>query len=42
MISGATDGAIRAMDGAGNAVGPELTHDGGDGKQLSIVGNLSV
>jgi uncharacterized secreted repeat protein (TIGR03808 family) len=42
MISGATDGAIRAMDGAGNAVGPELTHGGGDGKQLSIVGNLSV
>jgi hypothetical protein len=41
MISGATDGAIRAMDGEGNAVGPELTH-GGDGKQLSIVGNLSV
>ena len=42
MISGATDGAIRAMDGAGNAVGPELTHDGGNGKQLSIIGNLSV
>lgn len=39
---GATDGAIRAMDGSGNAVGSELTHGGGDAKQLSIVGNLSV
>jgi uncharacterized secreted repeat protein (TIGR03808 family) len=41
MVSGATDGAIRAMDGDGNPTGPELTHGGGDGK-LTVVGNLSV
>lgn len=40
MVSGATDGAIRAMDGNGDPTGPELTH-GGDGK-LSLIGNLSV
>jgi uncharacterized secreted repeat protein (TIGR03808 family) len=40
MVSGATDGAIRAMDGNGDPTGPELTH-GGDGK-LTVVGNLSV
>jgi uncharacterized secreted repeat protein (TIGR03808 family) len=41
MVSGATDGAIRAMDGNGDPSGPELTHGGGDGK-LTVVGNLSV
>ncbi len=41
MVSGATDGAIRAMDGNGDPTGPELTHGGGDGK-LSVIGNLSV
>ena len=41
MVSGATDGAIRAMDGNGDPTGPELTHGGGDGK-LTVVGNLSV
>ena len=41
MVSGATDGAIRAMDGNGDPAGPELTHGGGDGK-LTVVGNLSV
>ena len=40
MVSGATGGAIRAMDGAGGPTGPELTH-GADGK-LSLAGNLSV
>jgi uncharacterized secreted repeat protein (TIGR03808 family) len=40
MVSGATDGAIRAMDGAGEPTGPELTH-GADGK-LSLAGNLAV
>lgn len=42
MISGATDGAIRAMDGEGSPVGPDLAHGSSDGKLLSIVGNLSV
>ena len=41
MVSGATDGAIRAMDGNGDPTGPELTHGGGDGK-LTVIGNLSV
>ena len=41
MVSGATDGAIRAMDGNGDPTGPELTHAGGEGK-LTVVGNLSV
>jgi len=41
MVSGATDGAIRAMNGNGDPSGPELTHGGGDGK-LTVVGNLSV
>jgi hypothetical protein len=41
MVSGATQGAIRAMDGNGDPTGPELTHSGGDGK-LSVIGNLSV
>lgn len=42
MISGAEDGAIRAMDGNGHAVGPELKDGDGDDKLLSIAGNLSV
>ena len=41
MVSGATQGAIRAMDGNGDPTGPELTHAGGDGK-MSVIGNLSV
>lgn len=41
MVSGATQGAIRAMDGNGDPTGPELSHGGGDGK-LSVTGNLSV
>ena len=42
MVSGATDGAIRAMDGQGNPTGPELAHGGGNDKLMSIAGNLSV
>jgi hypothetical protein len=42
MVSGATDGAIRAMDEQGNPTGPELAHGGGNDKLLSIAGNLSV
>ncbi|MEO8420685.1 MAG: TIGR03808 family TAT-translocated repetitive protein [Hyphomicrobium sp.] len=42
MVSGATDGAIRAMDPQGNPTGPELTHGGSNDKLLSIAGNLSV
>lgn len=41
MVSGASDGAIRGMDGEGNPTGPELAHGSGD-KLLSIMGNLSV
>lgn len=42
MISGAPDGAIRAMDGSGAPVGPELAQGGRNDKLLSIAGNLSV
>ena len=42
MISGATDGAIRAMDGNGNPTGADLTRGGSNDKLLSIAGNLSV
>ncbi|MEI9901388.1 MAG: hypothetical protein WDN31_16020 [Hyphomicrobium sp.] len=42
MISGASGGAIRGMDGNGDPVGPDLTHGGGDDKLLAIAGNLSV
>ena len=42
MVSGATDGAIRAMDAQGNPTGAELTHGGSNDKLLSIAGNLSV
>lgn len=42
MISGAADGAIRAMDGAGNPTGPELAREGSPNARLSISGNLVV
>jgi uncharacterized secreted repeat protein (TIGR03808 family) len=43
MISGASDGAIRGMDGEGNPTGPDLTQGGsGTDKHLSLAGNLSV
>lgn len=42
MISGASDGAIRAMDGNGDPVGADLTHGAGSDKLLAISGNLSV
>ena len=42
MVSGATDGAIRAMDAQGTPTGPELAHGGSNDKLLSIAGNLSV
>jgi hypothetical protein len=42
MISGASDGAIRGMDGEGNPTGPDLAHGGGTDKLLSIAGNLAV
>ena len=32
MVSGATDGAIRAMDAQGNPTGPELAHGGSNDK----------
>ncbi len=41
MVSGASDGAIRAMDGHGEPVGPDLTH-GGSNALLAITGNLAV
>ncbi len=41
MVSGATDGAIRAMDAQGNPTGPELAHGGSNDKLLSIAGNAS-
>lgn len=42
MVSGASDGGIRAMDGHGEPVGPDLTHGGSGEKQLAISGNLAV
>jgi len=42
MISEASAGAIRAMDGGGEPVGPELAHGGGNDKLLSITGNIAV
>jgi uncharacterized secreted repeat protein (TIGR03808 family) len=41
MISGARDGAIRAMDGNGNPVGADLARGGGSAL-LAITGNLAV
>jgi uncharacterized secreted repeat protein (TIGR03808 family) len=42
MISGAVDGSIRAMDGAGRATGPELVGGAAAGGRLSLTGNLAV
>jgi uncharacterized secreted repeat protein (TIGR03808 family) len=42
MISGAADGNIRAMDGAGRATGPELVGGAAAGGRLSLTGNLAV
>jgi uncharacterized secreted repeat protein (TIGR03808 family) len=42
MISGATDGSIRAMDGAGRATGPELVGGAAAGGRLALAGNLAV
>jgi len=42
MISGATDGSIRAMDGSGRATGPELVGGATAGGRLSLAGNLAV
>ncbi|MFA5898402.1 MAG: TIGR03808 family TAT-translocated repetitive protein [Hyphomicrobium sp.] len=42
MISGAPDGAIRAMDDNGAPIGPDLAQGGRNDKLLSIAGNLSV
>ena len=42
MISGATDGSIRAMDAAGRAIGPELAHGENADTLLSIIGNVAV
>ena len=42
MISGATDGAIRAMNLEGFAIGPELARGENAGALLSIVGNVAV
>jgi uncharacterized secreted repeat protein (TIGR03808 family) len=42
MISGAADGGIRAGDGKGRAVGPELVGGEAGGRRLSLAGNLVV
>lgn len=42
MISGATDGAIRTMDGNGHPTGPDLGIDTTGSSRLSVVGNLAV
>ena len=42
MISGATDGAIRAMDGSGMPTGPDLGHAMGSKERVTIQGNLAV
>jgi hypothetical protein len=42
MLSGSTDGAIRAMDVAGNATGPELAHGEAPRPSLKILGNVAV
>jgi uncharacterized secreted repeat protein (TIGR03808 family) len=42
MISGAADGAIRAMDLHGNPTGPDLARIESANKRLSVIGNLSV
>jgi hypothetical protein len=42
MISSAADGAIRAMDAAGNPTRPDLARAESSDKRLSISGNLAV
>ncbi len=42
MISGASEGGIRAMDFHGNPTGPDLTRNDSANARLSVVGNLSV
>ncbi len=42
MISGAKFGAIRAMDGSGDPIGPDLAREGRDGGRVKISGNLSA
>ena len=42
MISGAAEGSIRAVDGSGRPVGPELAGEGTGGGRLSLAGNLAV
>jgi uncharacterized secreted repeat protein (TIGR03808 family) len=41
-ISGAKLGAIRAMDGSGYPIGPDLAREGRDGGRVKITGNLSA
>lgn len=41
MISGASDGAIRTMDGAGNPTGPDLAKAGAH-ERIQVSGNLAV
>ncbi len=42
LISGATDGNIRTMDGKGQPVGPDLARANSSDKRLSLSGNLAV
>ncbi len=42
MISGATAGAIRAMDGNGDPTGADLAHGESGSKLLALAGNLAV
>jgi uncharacterized secreted repeat protein (TIGR03808 family) len=42
MISGVTDGNIRAMDASGQPTGPDLALADTSGSRLSVVGNLAV
>ncbi len=42
MISGATEGSIRAADASGRPVGPELVGGGASGGRLSLAGNVAV
>jgi uncharacterized secreted repeat protein (TIGR03808 family) len=42
MISGATDGAIRAMDGRGMPMGPDLARSTSSEGRVAIQGNLAV
>jgi uncharacterized secreted repeat protein (TIGR03808 family) len=42
MISGASGGAIRAMDGSGAPIGPDLASAGSSDARLAISGNFAV